>query len=154
MDKKKLQSLFQLKPDEINQFTQTTFNNSTQTNLTIHRKRFLAQLDDLEKMRLLKKCNEGKPTNPSNSHDSKTLFKCKICGSTVSVDGSAKVYKCKKCGLAQAIPDYCSNHISFLYGRANHYFRTKRFDKALHIYQQIAVEAPNDCEAYRSIVLS
>ncbi len=110
--------------------------------------------------------NEGNKQISKNSADTpeqsktsgtppkKTLFKCKICGATVSTDGTSKLYSCKKCGSEQPVSDFRSEHVSFLYGRANHYFRTKRFDKALNIYQQIAAESPDDCEAYRSIVLS
>jgi len=98
--------------------------------------------------------NETETIKPSGLKEKRMTFKCKICGSTVSYDGSSKVYTCKKCGLEQSLPDYCSEHVSFLYGRADHYFRTKRFYKALQIFQQIAAESPDDCEAYRSIVLS
>ena len=115
---------------------------------------FLFRLNDLEKQNILKKNNETETIKPSGLKEKRMTFKCKICGSTVSYDGSSKVYTCKKCGLEQSLPDYCSEHVSFLYGRANHYFRTKRFYKALQIFQQIAAESPDDCEAYRSIVLS
>lgn len=98
--------------------------------------------------------SETEQANPLNHQVKKSFFKCKICGSTISSDSDSKIYTCKKCGLEQSIPDYCSEHVSFLYGRANHYFRTKRFYKALQIFQQIAAESPNDCEVYRSIVLS
>ena len=115
---------------------------------------FLFRLNDLEKQNILKKNNETETIKQSDLKKKRMTFKCKICGSTVSSDGSSKVYTCKKCGLEQSLPDYCSEHVSFLYGRANHYFRTKRFYKALQIFQQIAAESPDDCEAYRSIVLS
>lgn len=115
---------------------------------------FLFRLNDLEKQNILKKNNETETIKQSDLEKKRMTFKCKICGSTVSSDGSSKVYTCKKCGLEQSLPDYCSEHVSFLYGRANHYFRTKRFYKALQIFQQIAAESPDDCEAYRSIVLS
>ena len=115
---------------------------------------FLFRLNDLEKQNILKKNNETETIKQSDLEKKRMTFKCKICGSTVSSDGSSKVYRCKQCGLEQSLPDYCSEHVSFLYGRANHYFRTKRFYKALQIFQQIAAESPDDCEAYRSIVLS
>ena len=115
---------------------------------------FLFRLNDLEKQNIPKKNNETETIKQSDLEKKRMTFKCKICGSTVSSDGSSKVYTCKKCGLEQSLPDYCSEHVSFLYGRANHYFRTKRFYKALQIFQQIAAESPDDCEAYRSIVLS
>lgn len=115
---------------------------------------FLFRLNDLEKQNILKKNNETETIKQSDLEKKRMTFKCKICGSTVSSEGSSKVYTCKKCGLEQSLPDYCSEHVSFLYGRANHYFRTKRFYKALQIFQQIAAESPDDCEAYRSIVLS
>ena len=115
-------------------------------------KTYLFKPDDSEIQPKQEKCVQLEA--PSAPRRKSTLFKCKICGSTVSSDGAEKTYLCKRCGFVQAIPDYCSPHAAFLYGRANHYFRTKRFETALHIFQQIAAEAPDDCEAYRSIVLS
>lgn len=35
-----------------------------------------------------------------------------------------RVYVCSNCRKICALPDYCSDDVSFLYGRANHYLRT------------------------------
>ncbi len=82
------------------------------------------------------------------------LYKCHICGSTVHTNEGDRFYTCGVCGKTQALPDYCSEHVSFLYGRANHYLRTRKFDKALQCYQQIAGESPKDCHAFFSIAVS
>ena len=156
MNTKKLMFLYPLKKEELAQQLQdrSAAPVSAVHDLKIHRRFFLVKLNDNELQSLQKKYDRP-DTAPAPAPQAKSmLFKCKICGSTVSTDGSSKIYTCKKCRSVQPIPDYCSQHVSFLYGRANHYFRTKRFETALHLFQQIAAESPNDCEAYRSIVLS
>lgn len=154
MNSKKITSLFPLEEQEIAPLSQMADGASAPTgqDTDAQRKTYLFKTDDSAIQSMPQK--DIQPEALAAPHKKSTLFKCKICGSTVSSNGTEKIYTCQKCRLVQAIPDYCSPHVSFLYGRANHYFRTKRFETALHLFQQIAAESPDDCEAYRSIVLS
>ena len=49
---------------------------------------FLFRLNDLEKQNILKKNNETETIKQSDLKKKRMTFKCKICGSTVSSDGS------------------------------------------------------------------
>ncbi len=82
-----------------------------------------------------------------------SIFKCKICGGTLETSGTDSVGRCEYCKKIQTLPALPDNYIIFLYGRANHLRRSKRFDKAMPVYQQICSENPTDAESYWSLLL-
>jgi tetratricopeptide (TPR) repeat protein len=81
------------------------------------------------------------------------VFKCKICGGTLELDGSQTVATCDYCGTRQTIPKLDDDRKANLYDRANHFRRNNDFDKAMGIYENILNEDNADAEAYWSIVL-
>lgn len=82
-----------------------------------------------------------------------SIFKCKICGATMETYKNYRIDECTHCGTKQTVPKLWNNHIIYLYGRANHFRRSGRFDKAMPIYEQILSENSNDPESYWSVVL-
>lgn len=81
------------------------------------------------------------------------LFKCKICGGALEIDGAQSVATCEYCGTKQTLPRLDDERRANLYDRANHFRRNNDFDKAMGIFEQILMEEPTDAEAYWSIVL-
>lgn len=81
------------------------------------------------------------------------LFKCKICGGALEIDGAQSVFTCEYCGTKQTLPRLDDERRANLYDRANHFRRNNDFDKAMGIFEQILMEEPTDAEAYWSIVL-
>ena len=81
------------------------------------------------------------------------LFKCKICGGALEIDGAQSVFTCEYCGTKQTLPRLDDERRANLYDRANHFRRNNDFDKAMGIFEQILNEEPTDAEAYWSIVL-
>ena len=81
------------------------------------------------------------------------IFKCKICGGTLEIDGTQSVATCEYCGTKQTIPKLDDERKANLYDRANHFRRNNDFDKAMSIYEQILNEDNTDAESYWSILL-
>ena len=81
------------------------------------------------------------------------IFKCKICGGTLEIDGVQSVATCEYCGTKQTIPKLDDDRKANLYDRANHFRRNNDFDKAMGIFEIILNEDNTDAEAYWSIVL-
>ena len=81
------------------------------------------------------------------------IFKCKICGGTLEIDGAQSVATCEYCGTKQTLPRLDDDRKANLYDRANHFRRNNDFDKAMGIYEAILNEDSTDSEAYWSIVL-
>ena len=81
------------------------------------------------------------------------VFKCKICGGALELDGARSVAVCPYCGTKQTLPKPGDERRANLYDRANHFRRNNDFDKAAGIYEAILNEDPTDAEAYWSIVL-
>ena len=81
------------------------------------------------------------------------IFKCKICGGTLNIDGTQSVAVCEYCGTKQTLPKLDDERKANLYDRANHFRRNNDFDKAMSIYEQILNEDPCDAESYWSILL-
>ncbi len=82
-----------------------------------------------------------------------SIFKCKICGGALEVDGAQSVATCEYCGTKQTLPKLDDEHKANLYDRANHFRRNNDFDKAMGIYENILNEDSTDAEAYWSLVL-
>lgn len=82
-----------------------------------------------------------------------TIFKCKMCGGTISFNSGDTVGVCEYCGSKQTLPRLDNDKKASMYDRANHFRRTNDFDKATNIYEQILNEDKTDAEAYWSLVL-
>ena len=81
------------------------------------------------------------------------LFRCKMCGGTLEINGNETVFSCEYCGTKQTLPRLDDERRVNLYDRANHFRRNNEFDKAMGIYEQILNEDNTDAEAYWSLVL-
>lgn len=81
------------------------------------------------------------------------IFKCKICGGNLEIQGNNKIITCEYCGTKQTLPKLENDKIANLYDRANHFRRNNEYDKAEAIYEMILNEDSKDAEAYWSIVL-
>ena len=81
------------------------------------------------------------------------VFKCKMCGGALEVEGSQSITTCEYCGTAQTLPRLENDRRTNLYDRANHFRRSNEFDKAMSLYEQILNEDGTDAEAYWSLVL-
>lgn len=82
-----------------------------------------------------------------------TIFKCKMCGGDLIIQGDATVGECECCGTRQTFPRLDNDKKVNLYDRANHFRRNSDFDKAAAIYEQILNEDKDDAEAYWSLIL-
>ena len=81
------------------------------------------------------------------------VFKCKMCGAALKLQGDEKIIECEFCGTQQTLPRLTDETRENLYDRANHFRRNNDYDKAMSIYEQILNEEKTDAEAYWSIVL-
>lgn len=81
------------------------------------------------------------------------VFKCKMCGGALEVNGNLTTTACEYCGSQQTLPRLNDDKLERLYDRANHFRRNNEFDKAMEIYEQILDENNEDAESYWSIVL-
>ncbi len=81
------------------------------------------------------------------------VFKCKMCGGTLSINNNEKVATCEFCGTKQTIPNLDSERTANLFDRANHLRRNNEFDKASALYEQLLSENKEDAEIYWSLVL-
>lgn len=81
------------------------------------------------------------------------IFKCKMCGGNLEINGNETVATCEYCGTQQTLPKLDDDRRANLYDRANHFRRNNEFDKAMGIYEQILNEDSTDAEAYWSLVL-
>lgn len=82
-----------------------------------------------------------------------SVFKCKMCGGALEINGNETVAVCEYCGTKQTLPHLNDDKKANLYDRANHFRRNNDFDKAMAIYEQILNEDNTDAEAYWSLVL-
>ena len=81
------------------------------------------------------------------------VLRCKMCGGTMEIDAKQSVAVCQYCGTRQTLPRLDSERVAGLYERADLLRRGNDFDKAAAVYEQIVSLAPNDAEAYWSLVL-
>ena len=82
-----------------------------------------------------------------------SVFKCKMCGSTLKIQNHETVATCEYCSAKQTLPRLENEKRAHLYDRASQFRRNNEFDKAAVIYEQIVAEDPDDAEAYWSLVL-
>lgn len=81
------------------------------------------------------------------------VFKCKMCGGALEINGNETVAVCEYCGTKQTLPKLTDDRKANLYDRANHFRRNNEFDKAMSIYESILNEDKTDAESYWSLVL-
>ena len=81
------------------------------------------------------------------------VFKCKMCGASLTISAGQSIVTCDYCDTQQTIPKLQDARIANLYDRANHFRRNNDFDKAMGIYESILNEDNTDAEAYWSLVL-
>ena len=81
------------------------------------------------------------------------VFKCKMCGGALEINGNETVAVCEYCGTKQTLPKLTDDRKANLYDRANHFRRNNEFDKAMLIYESILNEDKTDAESYWSLVL-
>lgn len=81
------------------------------------------------------------------------VFKCKMCGGALNVEGNLTTATCEYCGSQQTLPRLNDDKLERLYDRANHFRRNNEFDKAMGIYEQILEDNNEDAESYWSLVL-
>ncbi len=82
-----------------------------------------------------------------------SIFKCKMCGSTLEINANQTTAVCEYCGTQQTLPKLDDDRRANLYDRANHFRRNNEFDKAMSIYETILNEDGSDAEAYWSLIL-
>lgn len=81
------------------------------------------------------------------------VFKCKMCGGDLQIDGNDTITQCSYCGTRQTLPRLDDDKRANLYDRANHFRRNGEFDKAATMYEAVLNEDKTDAEAYWSLVL-
>lgn len=81
------------------------------------------------------------------------VLKCKMCGGDLVYEPGATVCECEYCGSRQTIPNADNEKKIALFARANRLLRSCEFDKAESIFSSIAVEFPEEAEAYWGLVL-
>ena len=81
------------------------------------------------------------------------IFKCKMCGGALEIEGNQSVVTCKYCGSQQTLPKVDDEKKLALFNRANNLRIKNEFDKAAGIYESIIAEFPEEAEAYWGLVL-
>ena len=81
------------------------------------------------------------------------IFKCKICGGDLELQGNDGIITCQYCGTKQTLPKLESDRVVNLYDRANHLRRNNEYDKAEALYETILNENNKDAECYWSLLL-
>ena len=81
------------------------------------------------------------------------VFKCKMCGAPMDIQGNETVTICEYCGVKQTVPRIDDEKRANMYDRANHFRRNSEFHKAEEIYEQILLDDKTDAESYWSLVL-
>ena len=82
-----------------------------------------------------------------------TVFKCKMCGGTLSVQDGATVAECEYCGTTQTVPTSNDEVIVNLFNRANNLRLKSEYDKAAEVYEKILDLDNTQAEAHWGVVL-
>ena len=82
-----------------------------------------------------------------------SVFKCKMCGGSLSVQDGATVAECEYCGTTQTVPTSNDEVIVNLFNRANNLRLKGDFDKALEVYEKILDRDNTQAEAHWGVVL-
>ena len=81
------------------------------------------------------------------------IFKCKMCGGDLDVQGGVTVAECEYCGTKQTLPKAADENLQNLYNRANTLRIKSEFDKAEKIYEKIIQSDSTESEAYWGLIL-
>lgn len=81
------------------------------------------------------------------------VYKCKICGGSMTVDPKTQIAVCEYCGTKQVLPRFSDDSGRILFERGNHYLSVSEYDKAENIFNQLVASNPNDPEFYWDLVL-
>jgi len=82
-----------------------------------------------------------------------SVFKCKMCGGTLEINGGESVATCDYCGTQQTLPRTSDDVIQNLFNRANNLRLKSEFDKAEQLYEKILEKDNTEAEAHWGIVL-
>ncbi len=82
------------------------------------------------------------------------IYKCKICGGDMEVNGDMTIGTCMYCGSTMTLPKIESEKKARLFNRANRYRLNNEFDKAYDAYKAIVDEDETEAEAYWGMLLS
>ena len=81
------------------------------------------------------------------------IFKCKMCGGSLTVASKRRVAICDYCESKQILPLFSDESAQLLYDRGNSYLRQNEYDKAETIFNQLLALCPEDPEIYWNLVL-
>ena len=81
------------------------------------------------------------------------VFKCKMCGGDLEINGSETVVKCEYCGSVQTVPQQDDEKKLIQFERAERLRKQCEFDKAAGIYESIVADFRQESEAYWGLVL-
>ncbi len=81
------------------------------------------------------------------------IYKCRICGGTLELIEGSNTAVCEYCGTEQTVPKRLDENLQKLYDLANNAFQSNDFSNAENLYRQILLVAPEDSNAYWSLVL-
>ena len=81
------------------------------------------------------------------------VFKCKMCGASLSVTEGVKIVECDFCGTSQTVPSVSDEGLQNLFNRANAMRIKGEFDKAEKTYEKIIQADGAQAEAYWGLIL-
>lgn len=81
------------------------------------------------------------------------IYKCKMCGDTLSISNGQSVVTCDSCGTTQTVHGFDNEKKITFFKRANALRFKCEFDKAAGLYETIVSEFPTESEAYWGLVL-
>ena len=82
-----------------------------------------------------------------------SIFKCKMCGGDLDVQGNITVVQCDYCGTKQTVPSADNEKKMMMFERANKLRYQCEFDKAAGMYESIITDFPYEAEAYWGLIL-
>ncbi len=81
------------------------------------------------------------------------IYKCKMCGGELDVQGNISVIECDFCGTKQTVPTANDEKVQTLFNRANTLRLKSEFDKSAEIYEKILEIDERQAEAYWGLIL-
>lgn len=81
------------------------------------------------------------------------IYKCKMCGGDLEINGNEKTIICSFCGTNQTIPNVDEEKALQLYNRATFLLSNNEYDKASILYEKIIVEIGEQAEAFWGLCL-
>ena len=82
------------------------------------------------------------------------MLKCRMCGGDLRIAaGSESIAVCEFCGSVMTLPHIDDDAVLRMHLRAEEYRRTREFDQAQRLYENIAEAHPWDAEAWWGAVL-